>query len=303
MRFLSKAYLCLMHRWYQRQSQYNQTGKVALCCIGKMENNYIREYVEYYKALGFDTIFIYDNNDVDGEHFEDVIGDYVSSGFCNIVDYRGRKMCQTQAYQDCYESHRNEYDWIAFFDCDEFLTFADGTKDIHDFLSRPEFLPFQLIHINWMVYGDNEMLDNDGRGVVERFKEPIVPFDFKGCLSFPENNHIKSFLRGNLTDILWGQGFGASHTPRVRYYACGNASGVSVEPNAPYHSFDFRKAYLRHYSTKTIGEWIRIKMHRGFPDMSDAQAKCHLNLDAFFRINKNSIGKRQFIDKILDLNR
>lgn len=33
--------------------------KVALCCIGKLENRYSKEFVEYYKTIGFDKIFIY----------------------------------------------------------------------------------------------------------------------------------------------------------------------------------------------------------------------------------------------------
>ena len=48
--------------------------KVALCCIVKMENEYLRFFVEYYKNLHFDKIFIYDNNDVGGENLEEVIG-------------------------------------------------------------------------------------------------------------------------------------------------------------------------------------------------------------------------------------
>ena len=75
---------------------YNQikpyTGKVLLCCIGKMENNYIREFVEYYKTIGFDNICLYDNNDIDGEHFEDVIGNYIDSGFVILKDWRGKEL-------------------------------------------------------------------------------------------------------------------------------------------------------------------------------------------------------------------
>ena len=65
------------------------TGKVMLCCIAKMENVYIREFVKYYKDLGFDNICLYDNNDPDGEHFEDVIEDYIKSGFVILKNVRG----------------------------------------------------------------------------------------------------------------------------------------------------------------------------------------------------------------------
>ena len=64
--------------------------KVALCVIGRLENLYAREYVEYYKKLGMDKIFIYDNNHKGEEHFEDVLQDYVDEGFVKIIDYRDK---------------------------------------------------------------------------------------------------------------------------------------------------------------------------------------------------------------------
>ena len=44
--------------------------KTLVCGIAKLENNYIREWVEHYKKLGFTNVVIYDNNDPDGERFE-----------------------------------------------------------------------------------------------------------------------------------------------------------------------------------------------------------------------------------------
>ena len=37
-------------------------SKVCLCTLGKQENRYIREFVSYYKKLGVDKIYLYDNN-------------------------------------------------------------------------------------------------------------------------------------------------------------------------------------------------------------------------------------------------
>ena len=46
-----RVYLYLQHvlqRYDGRKSNYTKTGKIALCCIAKMENDYIRFFVEYY---------------------------------------------------------------------------------------------------------------------------------------------------------------------------------------------------------------------------------------------------------------
>ena len=48
--------------------------KIALCCIGRLENRYIREYVGFYLGIGVDKVFLYDNNYDGEEYFEDVIG-------------------------------------------------------------------------------------------------------------------------------------------------------------------------------------------------------------------------------------
>ena len=49
----------------------------AMCSIGKLENLYVRDFIIYYLELGVDKFYIYDNNEIDGEKFEDVIQDFL----------------------------------------------------------------------------------------------------------------------------------------------------------------------------------------------------------------------------------
>ena len=72
--------------------------------ICKLENLYIKEYIDYYKKLGYNHIYLYDNNDIDGERFEDVIQKEIDEGFISIINYRGDiEKPQYRAYIDCYE--------------------------------------------------------------------------------------------------------------------------------------------------------------------------------------------------------
>ena len=41
--------------------------KICLCVIAKNENLYVKEYIEHYKKIGYNKIFIYDNNDKNGK--------------------------------------------------------------------------------------------------------------------------------------------------------------------------------------------------------------------------------------------
>ena len=285
------------HNWH-----YNHTGKIALCCIAKMENLYIREFVSHYKELGFDKIFIYDNNDIDGERFDDIIGDYIQLGYCDIIDYRGRKKCQILAYDDCYNKYKNKYDWIAFFDCDEFLTLVNKDENIHSFLKNKTFLKYQIIALNWMVFGDNELLTYDSRNLKERFAKPVIPYNFKGSNGIQENNHIKTIVRCNLKDVKWVESKCGSHAPFTKYIATCNANGKTISNNQAIFPFDHSTAYLRHYSTKTIEEFILGKKNRGFPDSTDEDSKVILSLEYFFRYNKITEKKIEIAQKLLNKN-
>lgn len=273
--------------------RYNRTGKVALCCMCKCENDYIREFIAYYKSIGVDKIFIYDNNEIGGEDLRSVIADYIDCCFVTVIDYRGRKCCQEDAYDNCYQNHKNEFDWICVFDTDEFLTLVKH-KNIHDFLNDPMFRPFQLIHVNWMCYGDNEMLDNDGRPCQERFLKPL-PFNVRRFMPFPENNHVKTILRGGLKHINYHF---VTHTP-WNFYRCCNPQAEECDTRSPFNPYNFDVAFLRHYYTKTIGEWVKVKQKRGYGDMEDSDAVKKLSLDVFFMLNKRTPEKEEYVKMIL----
>lgn len=103
--------------------------KIATCTIARMENEYICEFVDYYKLMGVNKMYIYENNDIDGECLSDVLQPYIDEGFVELIDFReGHRFVQVvlDAYEDCYKNHGNEYDWILFIDPDEYLEIEDN---------------------------------------------------------------------------------------------------------------------------------------------------------------------------------
>ena len=77
-----KSKLYNIFKYFQSINKINKRNtQVCICLSGKKENRYIREYVEHYKALGVDKIFLYDNNDIDDEKFDDILSDYVKNNF------------------------------------------------------------------------------------------------------------------------------------------------------------------------------------------------------------------------------
>lgn len=267
--------------------------KVALCCIGKCENQYIREFIEYYQGLGVDKVFLFDNNDVDGERFEFVIGDLIASGYVDMIRCHGMKNCQFTAYNTCYNKNKDDYDWFLFFDCDEFLEI--GGMNIKDWLSLDKFSNFDMIHVNWLIYGDNGLVKNDGGGVLERFKEPRMPNDFSVTYNFPENDHIKSIVRGG-KDIVFDDN---PHTPSTELPCC-DTDGNDCDPKSPFiHNNIGKECHLKHFQTKTAEEYARNKMQRGYPDGNGLKVANIDYIGNFFKINEKTDEKVALMKTIL----
>ena len=266
--------------------------KTALCCIGRLENQYAKEFVEHYKKLGFDKIFIYDNNQEGEEHFEDVLQDYVDNGFVEIIDYRDLNRVQFIAYNQCYEKYKNEYDWIAFFDFDEFLI-LEKDNDIKSYLSRFDEGK-QCVLINWMIMDDNDLIHNDGRNLLERFTRPMNE-NYPGIHPFKENDHVKSIVRGGLDNINFCE---TPHSPKNDIVFCDSVGNIC---EYCYHKKrTFSGAYLKHFTTKTIEEWCNNKFMKGTADRDYDLFKQTYGIDAFFKFNKKTIEKERYMKKYLD---
>ena len=131
--------------------------KVGLCICIKEENLYIKEFIEHYKNLGYNHIFIYDNNDIDGEKLEDIIQKEIDEGFVSIINYRGNnKKPQMKIYIDCYKKNKKNYHWLSFFDVDEFLEIKPKGIKIQNFLGKKDInivkiLKFIGFYIQMMI--------------------------------------------------------------------------------------------------------------------------------------------------------
>ena len=80
--------------------------KICICAIGKNENLYIKEFISHYKKLGYNKIFLYDNNDIFGEKIEEAINDYIINELVKVIYFKEispNKNPQIEAYKDCYE--------------------------------------------------------------------------------------------------------------------------------------------------------------------------------------------------------
>ena len=70
---------------------HNYKYFVCFCSIGKKENLYVRELVEYYVKSGVDKFYFGDNNDINTEKLSDVLQDFINNKTVEIINLIGVK--------------------------------------------------------------------------------------------------------------------------------------------------------------------------------------------------------------------
>lgn len=204
--------------------------KVALVCIAKNEDHYIKEWVDYNFKLGFDHIFIYENDwrcSLDNPNV-------------SKIPFDGRSK-QIEAYNNFLRHSSSEYQWVAFFDVDEFLVLKKH-ENVKKFLK--EYTNFNGVGINWCLFGSNGHKKFDKQsGVLERFTKRKITFD----------QHVKTILKIG-KDVKMGV-----HNPNI------DLVGTNKVPfSGPFHvNGNIEIAQLNHYFTKSEEEFTeKIKKSR-----------------------------------------
>lgn len=271
--------------------------KAVICAIAKCENEYINNWVNYHLNLGFDEIYLFDNNDADYEPVENRI--HINP------EYKGRVIIQkipgvrrwkssdkfgfqAKLYTYFYKNHKNKFDWCAFIDIDEFIT-LEKWPDIKSFLSDPMFKGYPVIRLNWHMYGDDDMVARDvsvpvWQAITHRLKGHRYEHDGKeivrGGLS---NVSIASCHYCTIRNCIPKQIMPNGKTTKAK----GSCTGETYN-NLP----NCEEAYIRHYMTKTLDEFINSKLQRG----SDAVfLDKKIDFDYFWQVNKKTPEKLEYI--------
>lgn len=233
-----------------------ESQQTAVCAMGRMENRYAVEFVKHYKKLGFDKIFIYDNNRDGEERFADVLGDYIKNGFVEIIEWPKYGQTHDAAFNDCYNRHGKDYQWILFVDFDEFLTLPKG-KNIRKAMESYEHA--DVVMVNWQVMTDGNLVTDDGRDCAKRFTKAIAD-DVKRTDGLVINQHVKSIVRGGINGLQFKW---QPHVPASPSLHCVNTQNDTVRQYPLTEPTD-ATIRIRHYMTKTIEEYVTIKSKRLF---------------------------------------
>jgi glycosyltransferase involved in cell wall biosynthesis len=141
------------------------TLTAALCAIMKNEGPYILEWVAFHRLLGFNEIFIYDNDSTDNTRH--LLSGLSAAGIVNSISWPSVDGVAPQraAYADVLPRVRSE--WVCFIDADEFINLKCDDSILR-FLRRFNE-SVSAIAVNWRLFGSSGLIQFDAELVTRRF--------------------------------------------------------------------------------------------------------------------------------------
>ncbi len=266
----------------------NNSNSYFSCVIAmaKLENKYVREFVEYYKKIGLDKIYLADDNSLKSEKLSDVLQDYIDEGFVEIMDVRGKGYTQKLFFQNSFKILRPKCKWMLYFDIDEFLEFVNKNKTINNYLSEDKFNKCEVIKINWIMYVNEDLLYYDNRTLQERFTTPTY--------YEKEVRTVKSIVKNDSRRNPWIKT--VPHEPYKGLYSCNSIGDPSPYNGGRIFPPILSYCYIKHYYYKSVEEFA-YKLKKGF---DGAPHNVEKKLKLYFQFNKYSKEKVELFEKILN---
>ena len=269
--------------------------KVCICTIGKEENRYVREWVEHYEKYGVDKIYLYDNNDLNGEHFESVIDDYVQKKFIKILNWRGKRKFIYKAMNDCYNKNSHYYDWLIFYELDEFIHLHNH-ESIKEFLNKKKFDKCEIVYLNLLVHNDNNQLFYQNLSLFERFPN-IVP------MSVEKNLQVKMIIKGGINNLKIKTTAESYLTNKRKVLkTCDRLGKFMVPKEFSTNNTDYKFYYVDHFFCKSTEEFTN-KLNRGDTLMTGKNLYIYKlsRIKRYFKYNNFTSEKIKMMEKLLKI--
>jgi hypothetical protein len=254
-----------------------QPRKMA-CVLGSARNEgpYLLDWIAHHKAVGFDHIFIYTNDNTDGS--DEMLDILARAG---IVTWLANEIGQNTLPQFRSYAHALsalpqilDYRWTLVADLDEYFAF-DVAKfaSVSDYLIWQERRHAEAIALPWLIYVSAKE---------DVWRDAPCPERFL-CRERNVNHHVKSIFRSNLH---WSS---TCHNPmpmlelKTNYKAQDGTPHIAKPPEgniALAHNPQATHAWIAHYIFKSAPEAM-MKMARGRGDSAGGQR--HAEMTRFMK--------------------
>lgn len=164
---ICKSYIKLFVEPDQRKLQHY----LSFFLIFKDEAPFLKEWLDYHIVVGVEHFYLYNN--FSSDNYKEILEPYIQSGFVTLIDWP-YEQAQAQAYKHCMETYKDESNWIAFIDADEFVC-PKYVTDIKIWLIK--FAKFPAVNVKWLQFGSNGIIKHDySKSVIEQYKSCWLDF-------------------------------------------------------------------------------------------------------------------------------
>lgn len=134
-----------------KNAQPNYT--LSAVCIFYNEADYLKEWIEFHRIVGIEHFYLYNNNSND--NYLTILEPYIAQGIVELTNWpsspeKDWSRSQVLAYDHCVKKNKNNSQWLAFFDVDEFIVPVEN-QTIPEFLSNYE--QYGGVNLFWQNYG------------------------------------------------------------------------------------------------------------------------------------------------------
>ena len=251
--------------------------KICLVAIAKHEKDYIVDWVNYHlDVIKVDKIIIADNNDkYDNEVLSEILGKRIKDKTVQVITkYRDKQAKQKRVYEEIYKTYAKDYDWFCFLDVDEYLVMNNGMS-LHEWLHTVD-KSIDVIHVNWKIFDDNDLVDYEKIPVMRRFTRVYVedktpeeyPEYFKENDSYHyirNNYQVKSIVRGKDNLRRFVQNRNHKFDFKNGKYVDSDLTSITHYDKPDTASIDhivYNNCQINHYITKTIKEYVERMLIR-----------------------------------------
>jgi hypothetical protein len=158
---------------------------LSLCCIIKDER-YLEEFIVYYRILGVERFYIYDNES------KTPISERLTNPYfkkmCTVIKFPGVAQ-QVNAYNHFLNNYGKETKWVILIDGDEFIL-PKKSNSIRDFLKN--YKDFHAIGINWVMFGTSFHDKKQNGFIIDNYRYS----------EGKQNKHIKTIFKPEFTEKI-----------------------------------------------------------------------------------------------------
>lgn len=229
--------------------------RVALCCIARLENDYIQEWVDHHRRVGVSRFFVYCN----ARPGEPGVSEVLSGQPDVVIIRKPGHAQQVPAYNQLIRRDLPpDVDWVGFLDCDEFVVPVKH-RNVPDLIAECADHGNGTLALQWRMFDSNGHLTRpEGKGVRESYTRSWFYPCVKTFLSREAMRRLKGVrhvhtIAGEVSAIS-GFRLGPDHTerPPKERNKCRDEALCGV-------------AFIAHYVCKSEEEYRR-KCARGCAD-------------------------------------